>query len=293
MCAARRSEPWGRGTRRVLRWTGFLILISAAIYLLISPRVAERLVFYPDSSDPGEAPTLGGIQGRDVTLESADGVQIHAWWWEVDPPAPAVVFFHGNAGNIAMRVPTARELVDRGISVLLVSYRGYGLSHGSPSEEGVLKDGIAALEWVSREVGGSERVVLHGRSLGGFVAAGVGSRRPMAGVVLESSFTTLRDMARQVYPFIPSFFLGRLEGHFNNVEAVQRIEAPLLVIHGERDNLIPAEMGERLYSEAGDPRQWYLVPGAGHNDLPIVGGHAYFDEVARFVHRSTAGSDAS
>jgi len=263
-----------------------LLFLTAAIYLVISPRVAEHMVFYPDPTDPGDAPTVAGVEGRDVTLTTADEVRVHGWWWEADPRAPAVVFFHGNAGNIAMRVPTVEALVARGMSVFLLGYRGYGRSEGSPSEEGVLKDGLAALRWTAEQVGGADRVVLHGRSLGGFVAAGVASRESVGGVVLESTFTSLRDMARQVYPFIPSFLLTRLRGHFDNLSAVRSIEAPILVIHGDRDTLIPSEMGRELFQAAGEPRKWYVVPGAGHNDLPLIGGREYFDEVARFVHES-------
>jgi uncharacterized protein len=274
-------RPW-RG--RVVRWSGVLILLAVAAYLVISPRVAERFVFFPDRTDPGPAPAIGSVEGVDVDLTTDDGVRIHGWWWEVEPGAPAIVFFHGNAGTIAIRLGTARGLVDRGVSVFLMEYRGYGRSEGRPTEEGILEDGLAARSWVVDRVGDPRRVVLHGRSLGGFVAAGVAARTPVGGVILESSFTSLRDMARAVYPFVPAFLFRRLDGHFDNLAALEELEEPVLVIHGDRDAIVPAEMGRRLHRAAGEPRHWLLVPGAGHNDLPMVGGDAYFERVVRFVH---------
>lgn len=285
------GEQRGAGPTRVLRrmgiWAAALILLTGVLYLVISPRLAETLLFFPDSSDPGAPPPVAGLEGRDVELTTADGVRIHGWWWSASDDAPAVVFFHGNAGNLAMRVSTAEGLASRGLSVFVLSYRGYGRSEGRPSEEGVLHDGRAALEWVSREVGGTHRVVLHGRSLGGFVAAGVGAEAGVAGVILESSFTTLYEIAREVYPILPRFLLGRLRGHFDNLDAVSRVEAPVLVIHGAADALIPPEMGERLHRRARQGHGWLPVEGAGHNDLPFVAGEDYFDQVATFVRRVT------
>ncbi len=278
----------GRPARRVVRWVVGLLLLTGFLYLVISPSLAERFVFIPDSGDPGPVPALAGVEGRDVELTAEDGVALHGWWWSADPDAPAVVFFHGNAGNLGIRTPTARALVERGLSVFVLSYRGYARSEGSPSEEGVIRDGAAALEWVAREAGGRDRVVLHGRSLGGFVALGVASRvePSVAGVVVESSFTTLEEMAREVYPFLPSFLFRRLRGHFDNMAAASSLEVPLLVIHGTADDLIPPRMGERLYQAAAEPRDWLPVSGAGHNDLPLVGGTEYWDRVAAFVRES-------
>lgn len=280
-----------RPSRRVIRWVVGLLLLTGLLYVVISPRLAERFVFIPDAGDPGPVPALAGVEGRDVKLTTADDVAVHGWWWSADPAAPAVVFFHGNAGNLGIRTPTARALVARGLSVFVLSYRGYARSEGSPSETGVIRDGAAALEWVAREVGGRDRVVLHGRSLGGFVALGVASSSEpaVAGVVVESSFTTLEEMAREVYPFLPSFLFRRLRGHFDNVAAASSLEAPLLVIHGAADGMIPPRMGERLYRAAPEARGWLQVSGAGHNDVPLVGGAEYWDRVAAFVRECVEG----
>ncbi len=278
--------------RRLLRWTFLLLILGLVVYLLVSPGVAERLVFLPDTSHPGSPPALHGIPGREVALQTSDDIRIRGWWWAMDPEAPAVLFFHGNAGHLGHRTFTARELVERGLSVFILGYRGYGESEGTPSEEGVLRDGAAALEWLTREVGGADRVVLHGRSLGGFVALGVAKRAEAlpAGVIVESSFTSLEEMAREVYPFLPRFLFRRLRGHFDNLEAARSVEAPLLVIHGTSDDLVPAEMGERIAAAAGDRAIWVPVPGAGHNDLPMVAGAEYWDRVASFIREKAGGA---
>lgn len=278
----RRSWPQ-RGLRILLA----VLVALATAFIMISPRTAEWFVYIPDGSDPGSPPPLHGVEGLDIDLETADGVSIHGWWWDAGPEAPAVLFFHGNAGNIASRVGTAEGLVARGVSVFLLEYRGYGRSQGRPSEDGVVQDGRAGLDWVSREVGGAGRVVLHGRSLGGFVAAEVGSRAGVAGIILESAFTDLEDMAASAYPFIPRFLLGRLQGHYDNLAAVDRGSAPVLVVHGTADRLVPARMGQALLERAGDRGQWHGVEGAGHNDVVLVGGRAYFDRISDFVHEVT------
>ncbi|TVR63811.1 MAG: alpha/beta hydrolase [Gemmatimonadales bacterium] len=275
---------------RALRWTGFLLILGAFLYLLISPRVAERLVFLPDVSHPGSPPALAGVSGEEVWLEASDGVRVRGWWWEVNSKAPAVLFFHGNAGHLGHRVFTARELVERGLSVFVLGYRGYGGAEGIPTEAGVLRDGEAALRWVVARSGGEDRVVLHGRSLGGFVALGVASRSDPApaGVVVESSFTSLEEMARVVYPFLPRFLFRRLRGHFDNEAAARSLASPMLVIHGTADDMIPTGMGARLVEAAGGRAEWLQVEGAGHNDLPLVGGEEYWDRVAAFAREVTA-----
>jgi uncharacterized protein len=260
-----------------------------AIYLVISPAVAERFVFFPDPTDPGDAPTLAGVPGEDVFLETDDGVRVHGWWWEADPGAPAVLFLHGNAGNIAMRRGTAEEMLRRGISTFHLDYRGYGRSGGRPTEAGVYMDGEAALRWVGGEVGGTARVVVHGRSLGGVVAARLASTGDVAGLILESAFTSLDEMASVVYPILPSLLFRRLRGRFDALGALERIDVPVLVIHGTDDELIPFQMGEALHERANEPRALYAVEGAGHNDVPWVGGRRYYDRVAEFVRGASEG----
>ena len=260
------------------------------ILLMISPRLAESLLFLPTRTDPGPAPRIGEIQGEDVTLHAADGVALHAWWFAADPEAPAVLFLHGNAGTIGDRRFQVEGILQHGVSIFLLSYRGYGRSEGSPSEEGVGLDAEAALHWMAERTGGEERIVVHGRSLGGAVGSGLAARHPrIAGLILESTFTDLEAMAAAVYPFLPRPLLRRLRGRFDTRSALGQVQAPVLVIHGSMDQLIPVEMGRTLHREGTGDIPFMEVPRAGHNDLPWVAGPLYFQEVAAFVHTVVSG----
>lgn len=279
------------GVKRLARLAGFFLLLATGLFLVISPRTAERFLFFPSSSDPGPAPTLAGVSGVDQDLRAGDGVMVHAWWFEAAPDAPAVLFLHGNAGTIADRRFQADAMLERGISVLLLSYRGYGRSGGRPTEAGVGLDAAAALDFVEARTGGRDRIVLHGRSLGGAVAARLAREREgVAGVVLESTFTSLEDIAASAYALLPRFFFRRLRGRFDTRDAVRGLRAPLLVVHGDRDRLIPSAMGRELADLGPGSVELVEVPGADHNDLPFVGGPAYFDLIARFVHDVTGPS---
>jgi uncharacterized protein len=311
----------------VLRWLLLLLALGGVLYLVTSPSFAERLVFLPDRTDPGSPPALVGVAGEEVELEATDGTRLRAWWFEApvapgdpDGAAPAVLFLHGNAGHLGHRAFQAEGMLREGISILLLGYRGYGASARGqrPTEAGVAQDARAGFHWLAERVGAPDRVVVHGRSLGGAVGAGL-LRDPAVrpgGLVLESTFTSLEAMARAVYPgltrILPGFLLGRLRGRFE-VEGViagydvnpdpapgghpHRGQAgpaglPVLVIHGGSDDLVPAAMGRALHAAAdvnpafqADPL--LEVPGAGHNDLPWIMGPDYFRQVAGFVRRAT------
>ncbi len=288
-------------TQRVLASAGrilfllFLafILAQGALALMISPGLVASFLFFPSREDPGPAPTLAGVPGEDVFLTTPDGTRIHGWWHDAGPGAPAVLHLHGNAGNIGGRTPIAAGFLRQGISVFMLDYRGYGRSGGKPVEEGVYQDARTALDWLQGrpDVG---PVVLHGVSLGGAVAARVAWERPeVAGLILESSFTSLEEMARVAYPFLPSFLRGRLDGQFDTLSLVPDLRIPLLVIHGHEDTLIPASMGRALHQAAvqgapGEGTGWFEVMGAGHNDVFLAGGEDYFRRMGDFAVRVAA-----
>jgi uncharacterized protein len=261
-----------------------IVLVLGILYVLISPTVADHFVFFPSDQDPGSAPVLAGVEGEDVMISTSDGVRIHGWWHEARGSVPVVLFFHGNAGTIGGRIPLAEAYLARGVSILMVDYRGYGRSEGRPSEVGIYRDGEAALAWLlERGISGS-RIVVHGRSLGGAVASHlVAGRDDVAGAILESSFTSLDEMARAAYPFLPSFLFRRLRGHYDNRTRVRELQVPVLVVHGSRDRLVPTAMGRELYEAAPEPREWFEVLGADHNNAFTVGGAPYFDRLAAFV----------
>lgn len=204
-----------------------------------------------------------------------------------------VLFLHGNAGTVADRIPIAEGLVGEGLPVLLLEYRGYGRSQGRPSEEGLHEDALAGWGFLLELGWASRRQVVFGRSMGAAVAARLVAECPSGGLILESAFTSLRDMARLLYPFLPGFFSSRLEGRFDTRRQTESVRAPLLVIHGEEDDLVPVTMGRSVYEAGKGPKVWMPVPGAGHNDVYWVGGEEYFRRIRDFALTSVSGGNGA
>lgn len=223
-----------------------------------------------------------GLAFEDAYFAAEDGTELHGWMVPAARPIATVLFSHGNAGNLAGRADNVRLLVGRGLSVFIYDYRGYGRSQGSPSEAGLYRDAVAAYDHLVRfDDVDRDRVVLFGRSLGAAVTCELALRRPAAAVLLESAFTSAPDMAGRVLP-IPG--LRHLVGQrFASIEKVGRIEAPIFILHGNRDSIIPFEMGRRLFEAAREPKRFLEIDGADHNDTYVVGGRAYFDAIERFI----------
>jgi hypothetical protein len=245
-------------------------------------RFVDRVVFQPSPGIDLRISDLG-IEGEEVHLDS-DGVGIHGFYLPATDPlenARAILFLHGNAGNASHRLPNAAELARLGSDVLLIDYRGYGMSDGTPSESGAYADARAGLSHLTRERGIPEhRVVLFGRSLGASVAVDLARDRRLAGVILESSFTSVADVVRGLMG-APLAYLVR--GHFDSARKIGQIRAPLLFFHGDRDEIIDYQLGRRLFELAPEPKQFETIRGAGHNDTVEVGGRPYFARIGRFL----------
>jgi len=268
---------------------GVVLVLALAVVTWVAwnfSTVVDRVfVFYPDRRVVF-TPAQAGLDYQDLWIETTDGERLHGWLVKAASHAPLFLFFHGNAGNIGDRVENVALLVRAGISVLIFDYRGYGRSSGKPTEEGLYLDGRTVYDYAVGSLAYRPRdVVLFGRSLGAAVAAHLASRVEVAGVILESAFTNLKDLAWIHYPFIPGKFLVKRK--FNVVEMVKKVKAPLLVIHGDRDSLVPLRMGERVYKQAPGPKEFYVIPGAGHNDTELVGGETYIRRLRSFVYRVT------
>jgi fermentation-respiration switch protein FrsA (DUF1100 family) len=259
---------------------------------LVLGRLVERMVFQPS---PGVdlRPAQLGWAGEERFLVCEDGVRIHSFWLPAPGATRALLFLHGNAGNASHRLPNAVELARLGIHVLLPDYRGYGLSEGTPSEAGVYADARAALaHLVEVRRLPEERIVLFGRSLGGAVAVELARGRDLAGVILESTFTSLGDV---VASSLASPLAPLATRRFASASKIGEVRAPLLFFHGDRDEIVPYEVGRRLYELAPEPKAFETLRGAGHNDTLAVGGAAYFARIARFLDEvapEPAASDA-
>ena len=198
------------------------------------------------------------------------------------PADRALLFLHGNAGNASHRLPNAGELAALGADVLLLDYRGYGLSEGRPSEAGVYADARAALAHLVEERGvPGRRVVLFGRSLGGAVAVDLARDRELAGVILESTFSSGADVARAAFT-LP--FAALVRDRWNSAAKIGRVRAPLLFFHGEEDDIIPIGLGRALYDAAPEPKEFFPIPRAGHNTTVEMGGRRYFARIADFLN---------
>ncbi len=245
-------------------------------------RLVDSMIFQP-SAGVDLTPEELGIEAEELFLQAEDGVRIHAWWLPSAGATRGLLFLHGNAGNGSHRLPNAARLAALGTHVLLLEYRGYGLSEGRPTEEGVYADARAGLRHLVRERRVPEdRVVLFGRSLGGAVAVEVAVGRSPAGLILESTFPSAADVAA-------SFFgrpIGRLvRGRFDVASKIGRVQAPLLFFHGDRDEVVSYSLGRRLFERAREPKAFETLHGAGHNDTVDVGGAPYFARIRDFLDR--------
>jgi fermentation-respiration switch protein FrsA (DUF1100 family) len=259
------------GLVAILFWTVALMIFE------------EKFIYFPHKYPRGMYEDTRFIPGlKDCWITTEDGVKIHGWFVPADSALATLIMSHGNAGNISHRIPIIRELQRRKFNVLMFDYRGYGRSEGSPDEEGIYKDGRAVFDYALKlpEVD-PRRVILWGTSLGGAVAVDVALHRRAAGLILESTFSSAGDVARMIYPFLPVHFV--LRSQFNSAEKIQNITIPVLVMHGNRDSIIPIALGRKLYRAANDPKEFYEITGADHNDTFFTGGNAYYDKVTLFA----------
>ena len=242
----------------------------------------RQLIYFPDSTT---VPPAGHVfdGARDLTLHTSDGLALGAWFVPASPAADlqmAVLVAPGNGGNRSGRAGLATELSRRGLSVLLMDYRGYGGNTGSPSEDGLARDAMAAAVALEELGYPAERTIYFGESLGAGVVAALQARRPPAGVVLRSPFTELADVAAHHYPWLPVRQL--LKDRFPVTSLLSVSEVPVSVVYGDRDSVVPTELSARVADEAGSLVERVVVRGADHND-EVMFGPVVADAVARLA----------
>ncbi len=241
----------------------------------------RRLIFFPTRT-LSAAPADYGLRAEELSITAADGVSLHGWWIE-GAGDRVLIWYHGNAGNIGDRLHNARWFVDRlGVDVVLVDYRGYGRSRGTPDEEGIYLDGLAIYDAVAARSVRAEDIVLFGRSLGGAVAIETALRRPVGALVLESVFRSVRALAREHYWFVPP---AVIRTRMDNESKIGGVAVPTLVLHGDRDGIVPLAHGRRLFELAARPTRFHVIEGAGHNDTHLVGGEPYAEAWTAFLSR--------
>jgi fermentation-respiration switch protein FrsA (DUF1100 family) len=213
-------------------------------------------------------------------LVTGDAKRLRAWRWEGTRPI-TIYILHGNAGHRGHRLEWIEELRRLGAGIFIIDYRGYGGSEGSPTEEGLYLDAEAGAAWLQEKFPG--KVVYLGESLGGAVAVELATRAPPAGLILQSTFTSAVDVARRAYPFLPVKLL--MKDRYEASARIGRVACPILSIHGSSDSIVPRDLGRALFEKASEPKEWYEVHGADHNDLPWAGGPAYYQKIEEFLRR--------
>lgn len=272
----------------MLKMLAGLALAYGAILALVF-FFQPRLVYFPLKGAYPGTPQAYGLAFERVTLATEDGEKLAAWWVPVPTPMRgAVLLFHGNAGNIAHRIDYARMFYDMGLATLLVDYRGYGESSGTPSEQGTYRDAAASWAWLTRERGVKPAdIVIFGESLGGGVATWLAvnakEREQPRAVILASTFTSVPDLGSQVYPWLPVRWLSRI--HYDSLARVAQIKVPLLIAHSPQDDIIPYAHGKRLFEAANEPKQ-FLDLADGHNSGFVFMRPAWRNAVQTFIERA-------
>ena len=250
----------------------------------------RRLLYFPS---PGPVPPAASVLpgAEDVTFETADGLRLAGWFVPAPPggPAdrvgrarPAVLVCNGNGGDRSMRAPLAAALARMGLAVLLFDYRGYGGNPGHPTEEGLAADARAALGYLAgRPEVDPERVIYFGESLGAAVALRLATERPPAALVLRSPFASLAEVGRRHYPVLPVSLL--LRDRYDSAALAGRLDAPLLVVAGGRDQIVPAGHSRRLFDAAPQPKRLVVLDGADHNDDELLAGPRLLAELRTFL----------
>jgi fermentation-respiration switch protein FrsA (DUF1100 family) len=264
---------------QTMGWILVLLLLYAALLVACESKVIYHPYKYPQGIwDPSSF----NIKVEDVFFQADDGTKLHGWYIPSSNARATLLWFHGNAGNLTHRLENIQQLKALNLNIFIFDYRGYGKSEGKPSEEGIYLDSQAAYDVLIREKNVSPRkLILFGRSLGAICAVEVAANNPAAGIILESVFTSARDMAGKVLPFLPIGWV--IKSKFDAVNKVPHLKLPKLFLHGTEDEIVPYELGKKLYSAAADPKEFYDIEGAGHNDTYLVGGGKYFSVLNRFI----------
>ncbi len=287
------AEASAAGTRlsEAASWLAALLGSVGGIGALgyLRGRYQHNSLFLPDEAPRGgvldaSADGADGVAAEDVWFESGPlgrGVRLHGWWMEHPKAAGTVLYCHGSSGTIAHRIGVYRQLREVRVNVLAFDYRGYGRSEGVPSERGLLTDVRAAYDHLVGPLGRSpEEILLFGHSLGGAVAIDAALDRQAAGLVVQSSFTDLKDMARARYPKLPLHLITR--NGFRSIEKVARLTLPKLFIQATDDPTVPASVSRRLYEAAAPPKDLFEVESDGHNDVHLQGGRRYVRRLRKF-----------
>jgi uncharacterized protein len=286
---------------------GALLAASPILLVAFMSGLADRFVYFPTSQHDGGTPSAIGAAYEDVRLDAGDEVLLHGWIIpaagearsaasakevpgrvEERPAAPVILFLHGNAGNVSHRLDKLAILHGLDASVLIVDYRGYGKSTGEPDEAGLYRDAEVAYDELVRRGYRGDRIVLYGESLGGTVATELATRREVAGLILDSTPTSILEVARHHYPILPvGLFLA---ARYDALSRIERVRAPILVLHSTEDEIVPFAMAESMMAGARGPKALVRLRG-GHNDGFLVSARTYQQALRDFFGQLFGGKN--
>jgi len=271
--------------------TQVLLVVAGGYLALVALMfVFQRSILYlPGTGVPGRPADWGVPEMAPVNLTTEDGLGLVAWYQPAAAGRATLVYFHGNGGHIGYRGFKAHPFLAAGFGVLLVEYRGYGGNPGSPTEDGLYRDARAAMAFLAQDGVPADRVVAYGESLGSGVAVHLAAEQaaqgaPLAAVVLETPLSSIPDVGRHHYPYLPVGLLAR--DRFDSTAKIADIGAPLFIVHGDRDSVVPIRFGRALFDAAAEPKeaQWYR--GGGHENLFDLGADA---AIIAFLDRRLGG----
>jgi len=262
-------------------WSIISIAVSVYIGLLVIVFVAQPHFIYFPQKEFFETPDQTGLSYENVSFETADGVKLSGWFIPAEKSRGVVLFCHGNAGNISHRMESIRIFHRLGFSTFIFDYRGYGRSEGKTTEKGTYLDAEAAWRYltVKRHVP-PEEIIFFGRSIGGAIAAWLAQNHTPKALIIESTFTSVPDIAANIYPFLPARLLARFD--YNTGEYIKRINCPVLVIHSANDDIIPFRHGRQLFEAAREPKEFLEITGT-HNEGFMTSGRRYEEGLDGFL----------
>ncbi len=268
----------------ILQMAGMIVLFLA-LYGVFLVSCERRIIYHPHKYPEGNwNPSSSSVSREDVHFTASDGVRLHGWYIPSAGAKATLLWFHGNAGNITHRLGNIEMLKPLNLNIFIFDYRGYGKSEGEPDEKGIYSDSQAAYDWlvkVKNILPGE--IILFGRSLGGICAVEVASGNSAAGLILESVFPSAGKMAEKIFPVLP--LGGAIKSRFDAISKVPDLKLPKLFIHGTQDEIVPYKLGRELFSVAADPKEFYDIQGAGHNDTFLIGGAGYFNALGQFIKK--------
>lgn len=261
--------------KHLLIFSGF-VFIFMLVFLYIFQR---NLIYFPALNIP-ERSAYDAEDMQSVFLRTSDNLKLNAWYKPAVMSKPTLLYLHGNAGHIGHRMYIVRHFISQGFGVLLLDYRGYGGNKGRPTEDGLYKDGRAAMYFLQQQGIKDSQIMLYGESLGTGVATQLATEFRVCALILQSPFTSLTHLARYHYPWLPM----PPKDQYNSLDRIKNIHIPLLFLHGKHDSIVPYDQGRQLFNQANEPKQWAEFTDRGHNDL---WDSAFVQVVNHFINQTS------